>query len=767
MNALDLAASYLGGGWEPLPLPSREKAPPPAGYTGGDGAAVTIADWKQWIADGIASDESNIGLRMPPGVVGIDVDHYGNKFGADEIAKLEQQLGPLPVTARSTSRHGTRSAISFFTVPLDVKFPGKPCDSVEFIQRHHRYAVVWPSVHPDTGEMYGWIEPEWNEVTNSIPALTDLAPLPQSWVDYFAETNNSTSSVVGAGQQPRPHLRDSVPSKAVDAALGSYYREAPGGRHDAATKATMTLVRLKDSGHPGADDALDQIRGTFITGVTGDGSRTPGAAEREWTRLVESAECKVSQTASTRPPYDELVTVRGLQSAALNPGGQACRSATNLPESFWSARPVLEHIRQAAHARGRSADATLLVVLARVSASTPHYFELPPIVGGPGSLNLMGNLIGASGTGKTTVMRIARELVPVSAARDRGVHLLDGVPLGSGEGLAELFMGDVEDEDASGKKAKVRKQTMYNAFVYVDEGEAITNMIGRTGSTLMESLRRCWSGSTLGQSNASKDRSRVIPEGNYRLAMIVGYQPEKAGVLLSDATGGTPQRFLWASTIDPSVPDQPPKWPGPLAWPSPDSRAVNDQTITDDRGYRRVRLTVVAQIGDEIRTAGLARVRGIASVDPLDSHGDLQRLKIGGLLAILDGRLNVTVDDWDLAGVVNDTSKAVRGIAEASVAADSERVEAAKVSSHARREVAGAVARQSAPEVLARLACRIAGYVHEATDKADVGLTRSMLAKCLNNRERDNVDAAISEAIRLGWITERDGRYLAHGPVQI
>lgn len=43
-------------------------------------------------------------------------------------------------------------------------------------------------------------------------------------------------------------------------------------------------------------------------------------------------------------------------------------ASTNLPESFWAARPILGHIRQAAHSHGRSADLTLYMFLAREAA---------------------------------------------------------------------------------------------------------------------------------------------------------------------------------------------------------------------------------------------------------------------------------------------------------------------------------------------------------------------------------------------------------------
>ena len=42
------APAYLEAGWWPIPLPAGEKSPPPVGFTGKDGQAVTSADVARW-----------------------------------------------------------------------------------------------------------------------------------------------------------------------------------------------------------------------------------------------------------------------------------------------------------------------------------------------------------------------------------------------------------------------------------------------------------------------------------------------------------------------------------------------------------------------------------------------------------------------------------------------------------------------------------------------------------------------------------------------
>ena len=85
-----ILAQYAAAGWHPFPLPPRTKTPPPAGYTGVHGADATPEDLAAWGARYPA--DSNIGLRMPDGVVGIDEDSYDDKPGA---ATLSAATAPL------------------------------------------------------------------------------------------------------------------------------------------------------------------------------------------------------------------------------------------------------------------------------------------------------------------------------------------------------------------------------------------------------------------------------------------------------------------------------------------------------------------------------------------------------------------------------------------------------------------------------------------------------------------------------------------------
>ena len=113
-------------------------------------------------------------------MIGIDVDDYGDKHGGKTLAELEIELGLLPETVISTSREGV-SGIRFFRVPAGLKWPSQAGPDVEIIRHGHRYAMVWPSVHPE-GREYVWA----GKVNGHLPpTVAELPELPPEWVQHL------------------------------------------------------------------------------------------------------------------------------------------------------------------------------------------------------------------------------------------------------------------------------------------------------------------------------------------------------------------------------------------------------------------------------------------------------------------------------------------------------------------------------------------------------------------------------------------------------
>lgn len=291
---------YWKAGWHGiLPLPIQAKKNPPAGYTGSGGKYPSYPDIAAWVED---NGHGNIALRMPVNVVGLDVDAYGDKDGARTITLAAAMHGELPPTWRTTSRDDGVSGIRFYRVPEGLAWPGELGNGTEIIQRSHRYALVWPSIHPE-GRTYRWISPD-GVVSTHIPDPDDLPSLPQTWVEAY-------TGGVAAEHVPRNNLKHdesmgwiaAQPTatqppcarmlKVIDQALQTI---GDGSAHNPARDTTLRIVRLTDEQHRGGIEALMQARAAFMKDATdpnrvllGKNLRTDAEAAYEWSELVVSA----------------------------------------------------------------------------------------------------------------------------------------------------------------------------------------------------------------------------------------------------------------------------------------------------------------------------------------------------------------------------------------------------------------------------------------------------------------------------------------------
>jgi hypothetical protein len=450
-------------------------------------------------------------------------------------------------------------------------------------------------------------------------------------------------------------------------------------------------------------------------------------------------------------------------------------SGLTLPEEFWAARPVLRHIRQAAYARAVSGDVLFYSLLVRLASLWPHTVQLHTGISTGASANLYAAVVGPSGAGKSSGVGVARDLLPVPHWLDGDAYAEDW-PLGTGEGIAESYMGSkrvpVDDKSTDVKTGlpkmhAVRTQVRHNALLHADEGEVLTRMLERAGATIGETLRRGWTGGTIGQSNGRAETTRIVKAGRYSLGLVIGFQAETAQPLLNDVAAGTPQRFLWCWALDASTPNQPPEHPGPLTavWRAP---APNPGWIVGDP-FSDVDQTSVA-FADEIRAElgreHRARLRGEegAQLADLDAHRPLMLVKVAALLAQLDGRRQVDAADWKLARVVWDTSCAVRDHVVELGRRAAGKARAADVGRHVEREGAAEAARLDVHQgrydaKVARVARRLASFVVSEKD-----VPRAALRRSLPSRDRDAFEEGLDMAIGNGWVTRDDARLLV-GPV--
>jgi hypothetical protein len=261
---------------------------------------------------------------------------------------------------------------------------------------------------------------------------------------------------------------------------------------------------------------------------------------------------------------------------------------------------------------------------ARTLAQVRPNATLPGLIGGPGSLNWFAAIAARSGGGKGSTNAVARQLIP------NGVMVRN---VGSGEGMINAY--------------KTKTGTLESILFNVDEVDTLTALKNRSGSTMMGIIRSAFAGESLGFAYVAREGEHLEPH-SYRLTLVVGVQPARAGDLMADAAGGTPQRFQWFPGTDARVtadtgwadPSAELELPHPSIWQYP----------------REIRIPAEAE--QFIREEQARRSRG--EVDALDGHAAFVREKFAFALAVMDGGHEITSEDWRLSGIAARVSDATR-----------------------------------------------------------------------------------------------------------
>jgi hypothetical protein len=623
---------YRASGWaRSFPLSVGTKDPPPKGITGRDGEAPdfqTVAMFRraQW--------NSNIGIAMPQDLIGIDVDQYGDKRGAEHLAALENHLGVrLPPAIRSSSRGADNpSGIRLYRVPPGLDWKGELCPDVEIISWHDRYAVVWPSIHPE-GRNYEWYGDDGDILERPPLVASDHPDLPWQFIAHATKDPDVPADY----EAPEPR-REAIWHPKVTLAFDRF--PGIGSLHTNARNASMALARYEQLQLDGATAALDELGVRFITTVEDNRDRRGVAAE--WGRLLTGARYKARTTESTVLRDQAVGDLIIDPPPRVNGNGEVARTSSLDDGDFWTARPELEHIRTYAQAQMACPLAVLALVLARVVCQAPVSVVLPDIIHDHASLNLTIALVGISGGGKGGATGVARRAV------DIGTVNFDTHTLGSGQGIAHGY--GHWDKDA---RTVVRHAE--SVLFTVEEVDHIAGHNAQNGSTTLAELRRFSMGEKLGHLYVDPTRRVQIGAHTYRGAIVVSVQPTRASVLLDAAEGGTPQRFWWVPTIDHNPPDIEPGRPEPRAWRLPQS--VDLPQVEPFTRLRPIPVCDVARVA--IRDAQRARNRGEGG--PLDGHALLTRERIAAALGLLNGHYGITDADWALAGnlmAISDTTRA-------------------------------------------------------------------------------------------------------------
>lgn len=306
----DAAWVYRDLGWRgvlPVDLGGRP-GHVPTGFTGRGGGDPDDDQVTRWIN---THADHNVGLRLPDDpeivVIGIDVDAYDGKRGAETVTYVAEQLdvGDLPPTWTSTARGPDQpSRIHLYRVPAGRRWRSDlgRGSGVEIIQNGHRWARVWPSVNhrllAHGGDVtYRWYRPD-GTVSDRPPRPDELTELTASWQDVAA-LDSTTSPPTGGDRSGTDHRHDDVPAldqdgQPVDPALvldrglpvGSQQNElfryvcslrARGAhRSEMITLGMCALQRMEnDPDHPKGDwtpeqvtELVDRARRTYAPGST-------------------------------------------------------------------------------------------------------------------------------------------------------------------------------------------------------------------------------------------------------------------------------------------------------------------------------------------------------------------------------------------------------------------------------------------------------------------------------------------------------------------
>ena len=391
-------------------------------------------------------------------------------------------------------------------------------------------------------------------------------------------------------------------------------------------------------------------------------------------------------------------------------------------DEFWQSRHHLGVIRQFAYARMCSPWAVLGVVLCRVLTQIPPWVTTPPLIGGRGSLNALVALVAPSGSGKGAAEAAAAELLPADE--------LFVAPAGSGEGLAHQY-AHLEKRDL----VRDRNAVMFS----IPEIDTLAGIGGRTGSTIMSKLRNAFSGEEIGFSYADPTKRLLLGAHGYRLTLIVGVQPDRGAPLLDDASGGTPQRFLWLPATDPHVSADPPAAPPAIHWRAPALREARTVNVPDN-------------VARTIREAHAARSRGEG--DALDGHALFVRLKIACALGFLDERIDMSEDDWHLAGTLMHMSDRTRQSVVTRLATQAQKQNEARGMADARREIV--VDEFKEQRRVQRIGRRIVANLQTHGPE-----TYAAARRRIRHSDRGLFDDALALQLRAGTVA-KDGELLAY-----
>jgi P4 family phage/plasmid primase-like protien len=364
------ASSYRQQGWNGVLPIKGKKRDLPAGFTGRQGKYPTDTQVTAWVSH---RGSDNIALRLPPDVIGLDIDAHNGRNGLRTIEAFERSLGKLPPTFKSSARDDG-SGILFFRLSQDHDTLSQRYVSdlgtdsgVEIIRYGHRFAVVWPSIHPGnhpedeaTGRQYVWRTPD-EELMSRPPSPEDLPLLPQPWVHGLMrhtgtdEFSSETSSETDKTDAVDSHLMLVIgaPPGEQNNRMFSYIchlRARRLSREEAIALGMVAVQRMKNTRPEDpwtiqhVQDMVRRVWSEYAPGTTGE--QRAKRAQKElgktpemisWAQGFTSKESQESAEETTRKEEENSEkaadppsgTAFGIQSVSVVPGRESATDTGN------------------------------------------------------------------------------------------------------------------------------------------------------------------------------------------------------------------------------------------------------------------------------------------------------------------------------------------------------------------------------------------------------------------------------------------------------
>jgi hypothetical protein len=445
----------------------------------------------------------------------------------------------------------------------------------------------------------------------------------QPFVDHKAAARRAIAAAQRPHSDPNSPAAASYAQHALDGEEERLSGAPDGTRNMQLFKSAANLFELVAAGALDEPVALDALRA---------GARACGYEQSDGVKAVEATIASGRRRGMDNP---RDLTHVGTKTNGFRLDTEPVQSinldtVTQIERGFWTQRESLQDIYLGALSRMCSPWAVLGFCAARVLALVRPNCVLPPLIGGPGSLNWFCAIAAPSGGGKGSAGSAAKELVKEYVLQRN---------LGSGEGIVDAYVKPADK--INNEPAGLHESVMFVA----DEIDTMHALGSRAGSTLPAILRSGFSGEPLGFSYRQASKLHLAAQ-TYRMTLAVSVQPARAGALMDDSQGGTLQRFMWFPGVDSRVTADIPLMPGSLELP-PFSAWQYPREL-------KIPYEAVELIRDERSRA----MRG--ENDVVDGHALFIREKFAYALAVLDGRDEMSLQDWVLAGIASRVSDHTR-----------------------------------------------------------------------------------------------------------